>query len=366
MKKILILANEEIGFYCFRIELAERLMQEDYEVVLSAPKGMYRDTFEKMGIKRIITPLNRHGTNPLEDIVLFTRYLCMIIREKPSVILTYTIKPNLYGSLAARLCRVPCIANVTGAGILFQNKSLSRSMVSMLMHIAFKKNKCIFFQNRHNMELFQKNRLCGQKAILLPGSGVNLSKHRYQEMPDSTDTVKFLMLGRVCEDKGILEFLQATKIMMDKYANCEFIIAGPSDDDVLQEKVNETASKYPRLHVFGLLSADEASRLIASVHCLVNPSHHEGMSNVLQEAAATGRAVIASDIPGCQEIVDDGVSGFLFQVTNTASLIKAMEKFINLSIDEKKRMGKAGRYKIEQVFDRDIVVNAYLNELLAL
>ena len=363
-KTVLILANSEIGFFCFRRELAESLLAHNCKVILSAPEGIYYNQLKAMGVVRIKTAVNRHGMNPFQDLMLIFHYVKLIRKEKPDIVLTYTIKPNLYGSAAAKLCRIPCISNITGTGEVFQKKSILQWLLTHVMRWAMNSNQCLFFQNAANMDMFQQLKITGKKKTLLPGSGVNLERHPYHPMPRSGVT-KFLMLGRLCQSKGVKEYLTAAEKLLQNYPDTECYAVGEMETDAELEAMFDRLKKVqPRFHQLGLLSEDGAATMVSQIHCLVNPSYHEGMSNVIQEAAATGRAVIASDIPGCRELVDNNRSGWLIPVKNGEALYDAMVRFCQLSFAEKETMGLAGRQKMEKSFNRQIVINHYLEEIM--
>ena len=359
MKTILILANSDIGLFRFRKELLEAL-SDNYNLICSVPNdGGYHESLKKIGGTYIDTKIKRHGVNPIPDIGLFFKYLSMIKKYKPSLVLSYTIKPNVYGGLACRLTKTPYIANVTGLGSSLQSGGLIFFIASTLYKIGLKKAACVFFQNNSNHNFFIKHKLYKGKTRTIPGSGVNLKDHVFENYPAKDKSINFLYVGRIMKAKGVDELFEAIKKLKPKYPSINLDVVGGLDDDY--EKVVEGMNKHPFIHFHGQQSS--VHDYYKKAHCTVLPSYHEGLSNVLLESAATGRPVIATDIPGCKETFDEGVTGFGCKRKSADSLAVAMEKFINLDYDKKIEMGKAARKKVEKEFDRNIVIGAYLEEI---
>lgn len=359
MKRILILINSLGGLYNFRKELVEKLIERGYQVVISAPINEESSFFIDIGCRYIETPINRRGINPVTDFKLFIKYIDIIKTEKPDIVLTYTIKPNIYGGLACRLLKIPYIANITGLGTSIENKGLISKISLFLYKIGLKDAGCVFFQNQANSRFFINKNIVNNKIRLIPGSGVNLEQHKFEDYPESDDVIRFLFIGRIMKSKGVNELLEASEKIKSKYPNVEFHLVGGMEEDYTQ-KLNELESK-------GIIKYHgrqiDVHPFIKDSHAIINPSYHEGMSNVLLESASTGRPVLASDIPGCRETFDEGISGYKFNVKNVDSLIETIIKFIKLPYDEKKKMGVAGRLKMESEFDRNIVVNEYLDAI---
>ncbi|GEN46670.1 glycosyltransferase family 4 protein [Alkalibacillus haloalkaliphilus] len=357
--RVLIVSNSINGIYNFREELVDSLLLEGYEVLIAAPEDEKTSYFEDKGCKCLITPINRRGTNPFTDFKLLLRYFRMIKKHKPNVILTYTIKPNVYGGLASRLCKVPYITNVTGLGTSIESGKLIRKLSLFLYKIGLKGANYVFFQNKSNMNYFVNKKIVDKKYGLLPGSGVNLMKHSFKSYPNHTSSIRFVFIGRVMKAKGVNELLEAMKIIKVNYPNvCLDIIGGK------EENFNYLLDDLEERGIINYHGRQEDVRpYIKRSHALINPSYHEGMSNVLLEAASAGRPILASDVPGCKEALDQGVSGFTFEVKNVNSLVGSLTKFIELSFEEKKTMGVKARHKMEEEFDRNLIVNAYLKEI---
>lgn len=354
MKKILILANSSGGLYDFRNELVLKLLTE-YEVVVSLPDEVKTKELEAEGCKVLHTPINRHGVNPAEDFKLLLQYRRLLKSEKPDLVLTYTIKPNIYGGFACRMKKVPYICTITGLGATFQKQGILLTLIKNMYRAGLKNAECIFFQNEENMHIFDRYNIKGKKSFLVSGSGVNLSRHCMEEYPKSEKTT-FLYVGRMMREKGTLELLDAAAALASP--NVEFQLLGYCDDD-LKEQLDEAQSKG----IIKQLGFDpNVHEYIRQASALVLPTYHEGMSNVLMEASATGRPVIATNISGCREIFEEGITGFGCKPKDSSSLIEALKKFLSLPMEERADMGRKARKKMEREFDRKYVVEHYYKE----
>jgi glycosyltransferase involved in cell wall biosynthesis len=357
--KILVLANFGMGLYNFRKELLEELIRQDNEVYISLPDDNYVPKLKKIGCKFIDTHLERRGTNPFTDFKLLLDYIGIIKRIKPDVVLTYTIKPNVYGGIACAITKTPFITNITGLGTSVENKGLIQKITLMLYKLGLKKASCVFFQNQTNQKFFKDNRIVKSKARLIPGSGVNLEQYKFEEYPMRDEKVRFLFIGRIMKAKGIEELLEAVKLVKMNYPNVQFDLIGGTE-----ENYNEKIDKLERQGIINYHGQqNNVHSFIKKSHATILPSYHEGLANVLLESASSGRPVLASRVPGCTETYEDGLTGFGFEAMNVDSLVKAIAKFIDLPYDQKKEMGISGRRKMENEFDRNIVVNAYLQEI---
>jgi glycosyltransferase involved in cell wall biosynthesis len=359
MKKVLILANNDIGLYKFRKELIQELVRK-CEVYISLPYGEFTPKLKNLGCKFIDTKINRRGTNPITDINLLLHYINIINRIKPDIVLTYTIKPNVYGGIACRLTRLPYIANITGLGTSIENKGFLQNITLTLYRIALKNASCIFFQNKTNRKFFINNSIIKSYTRLIPGSGVNLKNHNFEEYPKDDGTIKFLFIGRIMRAKGIEELLQAAEKVKAEYPNVEFELIGGSEE----EDYNQQLVELDRLGIIKYHGQqDDVHTFIKNSHATILPSYHEGTANVLLESASSGRPVLASRVPGCIETFKEDVSGIGFEVKSVDSLVEAIIKFINLPYEQKKAMGIAGRRKMEKEFDRKMVTQSYLDEI---
>lgn len=355
MKKILILANSSGGLYDFRNELLEKLLKE-YEVVVSLPDEVRNKELAREGCKVVHTPINRRGVNPAEDFKLIRDYAKLMKREKPDLVLTYTIKPNIYGGLCCRIKKIPYIVTVTGLGSTFQKQGFFLKMIVGMYRMGLKKASCVFFQNKENQQIFAKYGIRGRASRLVQGSGVNLQRHAFEDYPKE-DTVRFLFVGRMMREKGIEEFLDAAKALHG--AKVLFEVLGYCDEDY-QGKLDA----YEKEGCITQLGFDpDVHGYIRRASALVLPTYHEGMSNVLMEASATGRPVIATNISGCKEIFEEGITGFGCRPESSEDLIRALSGFLKLSVEERARMGKRARIKMEREFDRERVALDYYEEI---
>ena len=359
-KTVLVLTNNIGGLYSFRKEVMKAIVDAGYSVVISAPEMAPKaDYFKKIGCLIEIMAFNRRGMNPLADIKQMFNYCKMIKRIRPKVVLTYTIKPNIYGGMASRVCRVPQFANVTGLGDAVENGGWMQKLTVMLYKIGIGKASKVFFQNRDNRDFCIRKEIVNEDSILLPGSGVNLLHHSYQNYPTDDGKIRFLYIGRLLKDKGINEFFETARYIHAKYANTEFRILGNMEGAYQQEL--DALIKDGIIKYLGLTS--DVRPFIGEVECTIMPSYHEGMSNVNLESAANGRPVITTDVPGCRETVDDGITGYIVEPRSAKRLMDAVERFILLPYSKKVLMGQAGRKKVEQAFDRQIVVDAYIKAI---
>lgn len=358
-KKVMIVANDTSYIYRLRKEILDSILIHDNELVVIAKKKNYVKDLEVLGCKFINLNIPRHGTNPINDLRLYRNIKKILKSENPDIVFTYNIKPNVYFGIASSKLGIPFVPNVTGLGGAILNSGTVQKIASALYKRGVKDAEIIFFQNKNNKEYFYNNKIIDQSkdSIVLPGSGINLEKYSYYEYPNYKDSIRFIMVARIMRDKGVFEFLDAAGKIKAKYPNVEFILVGDYDDLSFKERI-ENLNDIGIINYLGY--RQDIDELIRKSHCLIHPSYHEGLSNVLLEAGATGRPVIASDIPGCRETFIDGVSGFTVKARDSDDLTHKIEDFINLSYEEKAQMGKANREYVEKNFDRRIVVDKYI------
>lgn len=352
-KKILIITNHSYMLYQFRRELIERL-QEEYEVVLSMPFVGHEDDFQRMGCRCIETKVDRRGINPFTDFKLLRFYNKMIREENPQKVITYSIKPNIYAGFVCSHRKLPYYANVQGLGTAFQKKGLDK-LVEMLYKTAFRKVKAVFFENEGNAQEFIKRKLVDEhKIIILNGAGVNLNHYdssQYQKEPD--DRRHFLYLGRIMKEKGIDELFEAISRLHKAYGDRVVLdIVGFFEDEYKEAVEKLEADGIAVFHGF----QEETRPYYAAADVVVLPSYHEGMSNVLLEASAMERPVITSDIPGCREAVEDGKTGYLCEVKNADMLYEKMKLMMEKTQEELRDMGQNARKRMEEIFDKDKIV----------
>lgn len=356
--RIVILTNADIGLYKFRKELVEQLCRE-HEVYIVLPDGEFIAALKELGCKFIPFEFNRRGTNPIADLSQVRRYIKLLKELKPDIVLTYTIKPNVYGGLACRTVKIPYIANVTGLGTTIENGGLLGFISTTLYKVGLKGASCVFFQNKDNRKLFVDKKIASGKTRLIPGSGVNLQVHCVEPYPDNKDGIQFLFVGRIMKDKGIGELLEAMHQIHGENPNVTLDVVGWSDEDY--SEALKAAEQEGSIRYHGLQS--DVHPFYTKCHCAVLPSYHEGTANVMLEASSTGRPVITTRVPGCQETFDEGKTGFGCEVRSTESLVEAMRKFLSLTQDKRREMGLSARTKMEMEYDRDIVLKAYKDEI---
>lgn len=357
--EITILANDTTNLYNHRFEVVQGLVQAGYRIEIIADLQHFQKDFTKIGCKLTQIAFKRHQKNPFNDLILFKTYYKLLKKSKPNCVLTYNIKPNIYGGLACRLLGIKYLTNITGLGTAVEYPGLLQKITTFLYRLAMKKAYTIFFQNTENRAFFEKHKLIGSKTriVLLPGSGVNLQKH--QPLPYPKEETNFLFVARILKEKGIDMYLSAARKFSAK--NIKFHIVGPFDSPDYQNKVEQSAKEG---FVIYHGQQKDMTPFFKESACLLHPSWYpEGMSNVLLEAAASARPVITTNRAGCCEIVEDGKTGFIVPVQDEQSFLKAIENFLALPWDKKRQMGLVARAKVEKEFDRNLVVKEYLKQI---
>lgn len=359
-QRVLILSNHALGLYNFRKELMSELCRR-YEVHVSCPDHELVKDILALGCTWHRTPIDRRGMNIIKDGKLYMTYRKLLKNNNPDVVMTYTIKPNVYGGIACKGKKIPVIASITGLGTSFQNKgSLVYRLVSFLYKRGLSKAKAVFFQNTYNLNIMRELDVIQQEVTrLVNGSGVNLDDYPFYERPNNQKT-RILFISRLMKEKGIIEFLDAVESIGTKNGNVEYGLLGFYEEEAIKARI-ESMEKEGLVQHMGV--SYDMNKVYRNADLVVLPSYHEGMSNVLQEAAATGLPTITTDIPGCHEIVEDGVTGYLCKLKDVDSLESAMRSFIDLSYDERLIMGKKARGKMEREFDRKLIVKSYLDEI---
>ena len=357
---VLVLTNSLGGLFSFRKEVVKVLIDKGFCVTIAGPplNNFKSDYFKEIGCSIKVINIDRRGTNPFRDFVLFFQYLKLMKKLNPFVVLTYTIKPNVYGGMVARYFNIPQLANITGLGTAIENPGMLKKFATFLYRFGLKKANMVFCQNSLILEYCRQHHI-GKDRLLIPGSGVNLDWHTYKDYPFQNTTIKMNYFGRVMKEKGVEEFFEMAKRLRLKYPQTEFHIFGRCEDPY--------EDRLKKLQGEGVIiwhgPVSDVRPHIKDTWCTIHPAYHEGMSNVLLESCAAGRPVIASDINGCKEAIDDGVNGYLCKVKDTQDLTDKVEQFINLPYEQKVQMGLAARKKVEREFDRNLVTNAYLNEI---
>ena len=350
--KLLIMANFDVGLYQFRRELITELLK-NHEVLISLPDGDLVRPLEQMGCRFLNTPLDRRGINPAKDLKLIGRYFRMLRQEKPDLVITYTIKPNIYGGIACRVLGIPYAANITGLGTSFQKPGALRTLVTVLYRLALKRAKVVFFENQGNLQtLLDMDIVTAEQCKCLNGAGVNLEHYAFSAYPASQKTTRFLFIGRVMAEKGVCELFEAMRQLRRNGFDCTLDVLGQFEENFEMQIREGKAEGWLNYHG----QQKDVRPFIAQAHCFVLPSWHEGMANTNLECAAMGRPLITSRIHGCMEAVVEGTSGLLCEPKNANSLYEAMERFCRMPPEQRASMGKMGRQHMETLFDKRKVV----------
>ena len=356
--KVLILANSSSGLYDFRNELIAEL-GKTCQVAASVPAEDKVDDLQSLGCRVIATDVDRRGMNPLRDLKLLMRYRKLLKEEKPDLVITYTIKPNVYGAMACRMGKIPYAANITGLGTAFQSEGLLRKLVIRLYRMALKKARVVFFENSANRQLFLDWRIVPEeKCCLLSGAGVNLQRYTQTPYPQS-EKVRFLFMGRIMKEKGIEELTDAMKRLCEEGYNCALDVLGEAEEDYTELIAHCEERGWLYFHGYQL----DVRPYIEQAHCFVLPSYHEGMANTNLECASMGRPVITTDIPGCREAVVENQTGLLCRPQDSQSLYEAMKRFLTMTAEQREQMGRFGRDHMEKNFDKRAVVKRTLQAL---
>lgn len=359
-KKVLICSNYAWTVYNFRMPLIRSLKQQGYNVeVVTQFDGYEKNIIHEVDKVHNLL-ISRKGINPLTDFMTFSNIIIRFFRSKPDLVLLFTIKPVIYGMLASRCLGIPSIPTITGLGTTFIQESIVTRIVKRLYSIALSSASVVFFQNNDDMRLFTEQKFIDSDLCrLIPGSGVNLNA-----FPESTlepsDNMTFLLIARMLWDKGVGEYVEAARVIKAKYPNVKFQLLGPRGVENRTAIVDSKIDKWQEEGTIDYLGeTDNVASFIARACCIVLPSYREGTSRVLLESAAMCRPLIATDVPGCREVVDDGITGFLCKSQDYVSLAQKMEMMINLSHENRVSMGKKGREKIQNEFSEDIVCELY-------
>ena len=357
--QILILANHSGGLYDFRKDLIAEL-KTHASVAVAVPHNDRWDELNGLADRVIELPIDRRGMNPLHDGKLFRQYRAILGEIKPDLVLTYTIKPNIYGGLACRMAHIPYAVNITGLGSAIENGGWLKKFVLALYRPALKGARVVFFENAGNRDTLAATGVVPKgRDVVLHGAGVNLEDYPCQPYPQA-GPVRFLFVGRVMHEKGVDELFAAAKRMKQQYGEqVEFHMVGSFEEaykPVMDQLEQAGVVKY---HGY----QSDMKPFYAMTSCVVLPSYHEGMSNVLLEAAASGRPLITSDIPGCREAVENGVSGYLCPAKDADALYEAMRRFAALSVEQRSQMGRCGRERMEQQFSKTAVVAETIKHL---
>jgi len=368
---IALLTNNDDDVYCFRLELIQAILAAGYRMLISCPDGPKFEIMEDIGMKKNDVflyddpPIDRRGTNVVNDAKLMLHYWKLFRKHRPAVILTYTAKPNVYASLVAHMLRIPVINNVTGLGSVLKESGVKQKFIMWLFKMAYRGSACIMFQNSTNMTLAKELGWIKGECQLIPGSGVALDRYPVQEYPEGGNGIEgepvvFNYIGRILKDKGVDDYIEAAKRIKKKYPNTEFNMLG-----FIEPTESHYEAELEELGKQGIVlyrgSQKDVKPWIRRAHAIIHPSTYgEGMSNVLLENASSGRLIITTDNPGCRETVNDGETGFIYHGGDVEQLVEKIEAVVHgMTNETRRKMGKQGRSYVEENFSRTIVVDAY-------
>ena len=361
-RKIFIVLNTSWNIYNFRKNLVGILIEAGFEVVALAPRDEYSEKLLLLGCRYIEVPMANKGTNIWQDLILTIRFIQLIEEERPDLILSYTAKPNIYGSLAARVRSVPIVNNISGLGAVFIRPSILTVLVSFLYKWSLKWSKKIFFQNQDDLDFFVSKKLVNVGGTeRLPGSGVDLNRFKFSEPVSGREGFKFLLVARLLWDKGVAEYVGAATRLKLEFPDVECMITGFLD---VENPESISAQQMDKWVAEGVITYSGASDIIETeirkCDCLVLPSYREGLSRTLLEGAAIGRPLITTNVPGCKEVVEDGENGYLVEPYSIDDLTEKMRSMYLLSREQRAAMGRYGRLKVEKEFSEEVVIYRYL------
>jgi len=358
-------ANSSWNIAHFRSGLIRGLMDHGYRIVVAAPEDEHSSLVRSLGVEFLPLPINSAGISIAEDAKLFLRYRQIVRTLKPFAFLGFTAKPNIYGSPAARLSGAKVINNITGLGTVFIKRSVLTAVVTVLYRLALRRSSTVLFQNREDLEYFVAQRIvASSKAGLVPGSGVDLDKFQPAREARKPGPFRFLLIARLLWDKGVAEFVEAARIVRRAHPDVLFQLMGPVGVNNRTAIPAQTLARWSDEGFVELLGeSDDVRPAIRQADCIVLPSYREGLPRTLLEGSAMGKPLIATDVPGCRDVVIAGETGFLCDVRSAEALAKAMQGMLGLSSEERNEMGRRGRSHIERNFGEALVVAKYLDSL---
>ena len=364
----MIVVNTSWNIYNFRLNLMHSLMKDGFRVIALAPKDDYSKKLKREGFEWINLPFDNDSTNPLKETIQIKYFYKIYKSIMPDIILHYTIKPNIYGTLAAKLLNIPVINNVSGLGTIFLNNNLTSTVAKQLYRFSFQYAHKVFFQNYDDLDLFVNNKLVSKKHTdRVPGSGIDISKFKsHHKKAEENEQIIFLFIARLIREKGIEEYIEAIKMIkkMTFKKQVKFQIIGdlyPSNPSAIQEEELKGWIEEELIEYLGY--QDDVKSFIEKSSCVVLPSYREGLSKSLLEAGSMERPIITTNVSGCRDVVEDGVNGYLCEVEDSHSLKEQFIKMIGLSLRQREEMGKKGRKKVINEFSDERVIDKYLTSI---
>ena len=360
MKKVIFVANSAWYLKNFR-ESTLVEFSKNYQTICVFPSGDHEHELEKSGLRCETVKLLSHSKNPLRELIaLYSIFKCFYL-NKPDVVFSFNPKTNLYSLICCYILRIQCVPNVSGVGAASQIKGITGWLYKKLCKFFFRQASYVFFQNKEDAALFKEQKMVPDSgAEVLPGSGVDLKKFTPSRIESQCKV--FLMASRLIRAKGVVEYVDAARKISHDYEECEFLLAGVPDYSDRAVDISDLEDSEGRLPVDFLGHVKNIAKLLESVDCVILPSYYpEGTPRILIEAAASGKIILTTDTPGCRDLVDNGINGYLIPAKSSSELASAMEKIIKLSAGEAAKMKLASRDMAERLYDEDIVINKYLN-----
>ncbi|MBT1705733.1 glycosyltransferase family 4 protein [Chryseosolibacter indicus] len=362
--RVAIVLNTSWNIYNFRMNFVKELMALGHEVHTIAPLDEYTRLLEEAGCQHHVIKMDSRGANPIKDSALILEFFMIYKKVKPDVILHFTIKPNVYGTFAATLLRIPVINNVCGLGTVFLKDNLLSAIAVFLYKVSFRFARRVFFQNPEDLQMFIEKKLVTNKtADLLPGSGIDLKKFHPTEYKRN-EKFTFLLISRLITDKGVLEYIEAIQKLKSEGVNAKFQILGAIDEQHKRGIKSELIRKWIETETVEYLgTTDDVRTFIEKADCIVLPSYREGTPRTLLEAASSSKPIIATDVPGCNNVVVNNYNGMLCKIKDATDLADKMKSMSELKEEKLREFGRNGRLKMEAEFDESLVINKYLAAL---
>ena len=361
-KHIAIVLNTSWNVFNFRLNLLKALQKDGYKITVIAPRDEYSTLLKKEGFNYVDLKMDNDSTNILKELKLIIHMFTLYKSIRPDVLLQYTIKPNIYGTLVSTVLKIPVINNISGLGTIFLKEKILYKFVRYFYKIILRFPKKVFFQNKYDHQKFLNLKLVKEKnSETIPGSGIDADRFKPIKREYKNKTFHFLMIARLIKDKGLVEYIDAIKIVKKKYPSIKFQLIGSlylTNPTAISQEELDVWIKDDLVEYLG--TSNQMEEIIAVADCVVLPSYREGLSRVLLEAASMEKPIITTDVPGCKDVVDHGVNGFLCEVKNSESLAEQMIRMLKLSIEERETMGKRSREKIIKEFHEDILINKYM------
>lgn len=365
--RVAIVLNTSWNVYNFRMGLIKALQENDHEVLVVAPEDDYTQKIKDAGCEFYPVRMDSRGANPVKDCALLFELRGIYKRIKPDMILHYTIKPNIYGTIAASTLKIPVINNVCGLGTVFLQKGIVSTIALLMYKIAFRFPKKVFFQNHHDYDLFQKEKLVRKEiSDILPGSGIDLEHFPPSEFKRNKKFT-FLLISRLIYDKGVIEYIDAVKKLRSDGVDARFQVLGAKDPEHRRGIKTEIIDEWIGNNIIEYLgTTDDVRSFIYDADCIVLPSYREGTPRTLLEAASSAKPIVATNVPGCNNVVVDNYNGFLCELKNVSDLAQKMRSMMSLDDNQIRAFGKNGREKVEKEFSEKIVISRYITSITEL